>query len=208
MLLRRSPRRPPECKFEIASETSRQLRYAIKLFSHDLGGTVLLIDAINWMEIYFTGLPQDNCSILRHIIEESIKRCAEILSYDESAVEFHLGLPCPHNHSKHGIRKHAHHPAYIKPSSHHVIATCSIMKELPPVELTEARYVMWFEEFTSTRVDMPPLPHSLGTRPINDYVPHAIGKFFTVICTVDCGLQKSCNDRSVQTTQNHNFCHL
>ena len=121
---------------------SKQFRYGCKLFSPELGGIVVLIDAINWMEVYFTGVPQDSCYSLCHIIGKTIKHCAKILSYDESAVRFHLGLPCPHNHSQHGITRR--HAAYIKPSAEYAIAICSIKKELPPVKLTGDRYVMWF----------------------------------------------------------------
>ena len=164
MLLKRSQKASPVCKFEIdsCSESSRQLRYAIRLFSHDLGGTVLLVDAIKWMEIYFTGLPH-NCSILRHIIEESIKECAEVLSYDESAVEFYFGLPCPHNHSKHRIVA-KHHPAYARPSAEHVEAICSIKKELPPIVLTQDKHVKWFESKQFVPVDM---LHTIGKKVYN-----------------------------------------
>lgn len=152
-----------KCKFEIDSNSRafpKQLRYAVKLYSHSLNGSVLLIDAHKWLEVYFTGITEgkDSSYVLKSILHKAILRCAKVLSYDKLEVEF--GVLCGCDHCGYEVPKH--HPAHIYVSAKQVEATCTEMNELSPVILTDDRYTKWFisEETTckhdaSSTIGMP-----------------------------------------------------
>ena len=53
----------------------RQCCYGIKAYSNDLLGPVLLVDYFYWIEVHFTGLPE-NCLILCRVMNGAISSCA------------------------------------------------------------------------------------------------------------------------------------
>ena len=53
----------------------RQCCYGIKPYSDDLLGSVLLVYYFYWIEVYFTGLPE-NCLILCQVMNRAISSCA------------------------------------------------------------------------------------------------------------------------------------
>ena len=44
---------------------------AMQLTSYDIGGSILLIDSVNWLELYYSG-PSKTCPIIRHKVEQAI----------------------------------------------------------------------------------------------------------------------------------------
>ena len=88
---------PPTFRLDGASpKFSNQLRYGVKLVSDELGGSLLLVDSLSWIEVYFTGIPINNCSIICRTLDEAVSSCADPLSYDPSALKFTVSLLCRH----------------------------------------------------------------------------------------------------------------
>ena len=54
--------------------------------SDKLGGSLLLVDSLSWMGVYFTGIPSNNCNIIRHAMNEAVSSCTGPLSYNPSAL--------------------------------------------------------------------------------------------------------------------------
>ena len=59
---------------------SRQYRNAIRLACLDLGGAILLVDAIYWLEIYYSGRPE-KCPAIRSSILEGINAVVKKFQY-------------------------------------------------------------------------------------------------------------------------------
>ena len=125
----------------------RQLRYGIKLYSDDLLGSVLLVDCFYWIEVYFTGLPE-NCPILRQVMKEAISSCAELLDYDVKAVEIEVTLPCL---EKHKVDDDKIHGVVIKYNHGRYIGQCPVESEIT-FEVTEKRQLCWFKGKLSFKV--------------------------------------------------------
>ena len=62
------------------SEVSLQYRNAIQLVCLDLGGAILLVDAIYWLEIYYSGL-STRCSAIRCSVMEGINAVVKKFQY-------------------------------------------------------------------------------------------------------------------------------
>ena len=77
-LLRRQ--KSPQFHLESSSSDNQQYRNAIHLKCIGPGGAVLLVDAIYWLEIYFSGHPT-RCSVIRNTIYEGIKQVVEKFHY-------------------------------------------------------------------------------------------------------------------------------
>ena len=70
----------PNFKLYRPSDCNVQYRNAIRLTCADYGGAVLLIDAIYWMEIYYSGPPVKS-STIKDVIFEAIKDVVEKFQY-------------------------------------------------------------------------------------------------------------------------------
>ena len=117
----------------------RQLRYAVRLYSEDLLGSLLLIDAFKWIEVYFKGFIE-NCPVLRQIIRDAISSCADLLAYDHELLEVTVTLPC---HQKHFIDALSFHSVILKHDQGRHIAKCSEDEDVPPFVITDKRQVCW-----------------------------------------------------------------
>ena len=54
--------------------------------SDKLGRSLLLVDSLSWMEVYFTGISSNNCNVICHAMNEAVSSCAALLSYNLSAL--------------------------------------------------------------------------------------------------------------------------
>ena len=117
----------------------QQLRYAVRLYSEDLLGSLLLIDAFKWIEVYFNGFIE-NCPVLRQIIKEAISSCADLLAYDHGSLEVTVTLPC---HQEHFIDALEFHGVILKYDQGRHIAKCSEDEDVPPFVITDKRQVCW-----------------------------------------------------------------
>ena len=70
----------PKFKLYRPSECEMQYRNAIRLTCAGYGGAVLLIDAIYWMEVYYSG-PLVKCSTIKDVIFEAIKDVVKKFQY-------------------------------------------------------------------------------------------------------------------------------
>ena len=112
----------------------------MKLLSNDLEGLILLVDSLSWMEIYFTGIPSSNCSVIRHTMDEAVSSCANPLSYEPSALKFTVSLLCRHpDHMTDSSIKP--HPAKLIYSKY---VQCTLMRELEPIPLDTEKEGHWF----------------------------------------------------------------
>ena len=57
-----------------------QYRNAIQLDCIGPGGAVLLVDAIYWLEIYYSG-PSNNCCVIQHSVKEGVKAVVKKFQY-------------------------------------------------------------------------------------------------------------------------------
>ena len=123
-------------------EAIQQLRYSVHLDSDDLDGSVGLMDCHNWLEIYYTGLPGSRCKIILQAIREVLPSCASVLHYDESVAHVVPTLLCQNEHKK----STPPHPAKVSYVDGKLVAKCTEEVILPPVQLTDKRYISWFVE--------------------------------------------------------------
>ena len=122
-----------------------QLRHAVRLYSKDLAGVLLLIDAVKWIEVYFTGNPC-SCHIVRDVIKYAITACAQPLSYNEAALDFDIALLCRHDQCKCSDGS-PQHPAIVDlPQDGR--ALCCVNKELT-FDLELIRELSWYEKTCS-----------------------------------------------------------
>ena len=119
----------------------RQLRYAVRLYSEDLLGSVLLVDTFKWIEVYFIGLTR-NCPVLRQVIKDTISSCTELLAYDDASLEVTVTLPCYQEHVKQDVKFHGISLKYDKGE---FIAQCPEDKDIPPFIVTNERQLCWLQ---------------------------------------------------------------
>ena len=80
-------------QFDLESSSGNlQYRNAIHLSCIGPGGAILLVDAIYWLEIYYSG-PAEKCCIIRHSIKEGIKAVVKKFQY-----KITLSIPQEHFH--------------------------------------------------------------------------------------------------------------
>ena len=123
-------------------ESIQQLRYSVHLDSDDLDGSVGLMDCHNWLEIYYTGLPGSRCKIILQAIREVLPSCASVLHYDESVAHVVPTLLCQNEH----IQSTPPHPAKLSYFDGSLVAKYTEEPTLPPIPLSNERYVSWFEQ--------------------------------------------------------------
>ena len=71
---------PPHFNLHCPSESEMQYRNAIRLACIGTGGAVLLVDAICWMEVYYSG-PSTKCSTIKAVIFEAIEDVVKKFQY-------------------------------------------------------------------------------------------------------------------------------
>ena len=109
-----------------------QRRYGVKLTSRlpdDVHGSVLLVDSLCWIEVYFTGDP-NKCSVIFDIVEEAVMSCAGPLYYEPSALKFTVAFLCRRAHHE-GVQPH---PAELHPRIRKVKCTLENESELIPLD--------------------------------------------------------------------------
>ena len=119
-----------------------QLRYAIKLHSNEPLGSLLLVDTMKWMEIYWTG-DHEACSTLRIVLTTAIVSCAEPLVYHQSALKYNYAFFCD---QKHHIQQDipSIHLAAVTINKKNIVKVSCTIQDLPPVELND-RCKVWME---------------------------------------------------------------
>ena len=110
------------------------------MISDELGGSLLLVDSLSWMEVYFTGIPSSNCRVIRHTMDEAVSSCANPLSYEPSALKFTVSLLCRHpdHMTDLSIKPHSAKLIYCK------YVQCTLMRELEPIPLDAEKEGHWF----------------------------------------------------------------
>ena len=126
----------------LTAQFPRQLRYAIKLYSKEPRGSLLLVDTMLWMEIYWTG-DHSECSALRSVVTTAIASCAEPLAYHESALKCNFAFLCD---QKHQIQKDmpSIHLAVVTINKKNIAKASCTIQDLPPVELNN-KCKVWME---------------------------------------------------------------
>lgn len=136
-------RRTPPC-FTLDclnNQFCRQLRYAVKLKSDQPRGSLILVDTLQWMEVYWVGRPRE-CPLLLSVIKEAIHLCEEPLAYNKSTVTFSPGTLCK---QKHNQQADLLHPATVTIDCDNIaVATCEV-QDLPPEEIDTKRFP-WMEK--------------------------------------------------------------
>ena len=121
-----------------------QLRFAVKLQSSNPRGSLLLVDTMLWMEIYWTGDPAE-CSTLRSLVTAAIDSCAEPLAYHPSALKCDPGTLCNLKHQAQQDMPPVHVALVTVNKRKEVKVSCTI-QDLPPVELSKM-FQPWMEGF-------------------------------------------------------------
>ena len=130
----------PLFTLNVSPKFQNQLRYAVRLYSEDLEGVILLVDAFKWIEVCFTGVSK-MCPVLCDVIHEAILSCVEPLAYDSLALDYDLALLC--RHPSHKVEDVSPHPAIVKLTR--TYATCTISKECQ-FDLDTNRELHWFTQ--------------------------------------------------------------
>ncbi|XP_019856438.1 PREDICTED: uncharacterized protein LOC109584972 [Amphimedon queenslandica] len=119
----------------------KQLRHAVKLYSEDLFGSIIFVDEVKYIEVYFTGSTKD-CYHLRSVILEGLSVSAAALAYNEEELEISAVTYCHHNHRRRETKK-TPHPISISYKRNPPEISCSIETDLPSIELTDKRQSCW-----------------------------------------------------------------
>ena len=119
-----------------------QLRFAVKLHSKEPRGSLLLVDTMLWMEIYWTG-DHEECSGLRSVVTTAIAFCAEPLVYSELALKCNFAFLCRQKHHNQQDMPPFHLAAVTITKKNIAKVSCTI-QDLPPVELND-RCKVWIE---------------------------------------------------------------
>ena len=128
----------------------QQLRYAVKLHSKQLHGSVVLVDALWWITVYFLGKPGCSCVKLRQAVKEAIACCAKPLSYQPPALECTDAILCSQLHSDGKVLPA--HPADVTRDEDGILhANCTKQKDLVQ-ELEESKTTAWFDDLGKVRL--------------------------------------------------------
>ena len=121
-----------------------QLRFAVKLQSLEPHGSLLLVDTMLWIEVYWTGDPAE-CSTLRSLVTAAIDSCAEPLAYHPSALKCKPGILCNLKHQAQQAMAPVHVALVTVNKRREIKASCTI-QDLPPVELSKV-VQQWMDGF-------------------------------------------------------------
>ena len=129
----------PQFDLESSSFDNPQYRNAIQLSCIGPGGAVLLVDAIYWLEIYYSG-PSSKCCVIRHSVKEGIKAVVKKFQYK---VTLSIPLECFHC-TIHKINDHLCHLNEDQESM-----TCCNNRALM-TDIDQLRQTPWLIEMTSS----------------------------------------------------------
>lgn len=117
----------------------QQLRYAVQLIWQKEG--VLLIDSIDWIVVYYNGLINQHCVPLCKLIQNAISSCANLLSYEPSALKCTPTVPCQHEHT---LPLMPFHPTELgkKQDSELYISHCPLERNLSEY-ISDPRQTCW-----------------------------------------------------------------
>ena len=121
-----------------------QLRFAVKMQSSEPRGSLLLVDTMLWMEVYWTGDPAE-CSTLRSLVTTAIHSCAEPLAYHLSSLKCKHGTLCNLEHHVQPDMPPVHVALVTVNNRKEVKVSCTI-QDLLPVELS-TKFQPWMEGF-------------------------------------------------------------
>ena len=120
---------------------SRQLRYAVNLYSEDLFGSIFLCDNLKSIEIIFTGLTR-HCYTLRQVILECLSASAELLSYDMNALEISALVRCKRDHRS-AASNDEPHPITVCHTEDPPVVGCSLERHISPIPIDNERQSCW-----------------------------------------------------------------
>ncbi|XP_019863185.1 PREDICTED: uncharacterized protein LOC109592056, partial [Amphimedon queenslandica] len=130
--------REEEPLFFIDSRTSdfpQQLRHAVKLYTEELFGSVLLCENVESIEIYFTGRSR-HCDRLRKVVLEALSISAKVLQYDEKKLNMSAVVRCNRKHNVPANDKMIH-PITISYKNDPPEIGCSIETSLPTIIIND-----------------------------------------------------------------------
>ena len=114
----------------------KQLRHAVKLFSDDIFGSVIMCENYQSIEIYFTGPPQ-HCCLLRKVILDGLSASAKVLQYNEKELGVFALVRCNRKHSI-SDNDEEPHPITISYKTKSPAIGCRNESDLPVIfEVTE-----------------------------------------------------------------------
>ena len=126
--------------FKIPSQSyqEQQLRHAIILSSDSTGGGILLVDSVDWLEVYFTG-QRSNCPQIYHAILEGISEIVTKFEY-QSKIRFPIeGFICWAD----GCES-SPHPCYIRKKESISTAYCTMAHWKNC--MCSDKHLCWFEK--------------------------------------------------------------
>ena len=127
-------------QFDLGSSSSGHLQYrnAIQLSCIGLGGAVLLVDAIYWLEIYYSG-PSSKYCVIQHSIKEGIKAVMKKFQYRVT-----LSIPQEHFHCS--IHKTNNHLCRLN-EDQKMVTCCN--NSMFMTDIDQLRLTPWLIEMTS-----------------------------------------------------------
>ena len=132
---------PPYFTLEcLTAQFPCQLRFAVKLQSRKPLGSLLLVDTMLWMEVYWTGRDAE-CSMLRSVVMAAIASCAEPLVYHASALKCSPAILCNQKHHCQPDMPSIHLALVDFGSDNVIVASCTV-QDLEPIQLSQ-RYYKW-----------------------------------------------------------------
>ena len=129
-------------QFDLDSSSGNlQYRNAIHMQCIGLGGAVLLVDAIYWLEIYYTG-PSNKCCVIRHSVKEGVKAVVKKFRY-----KLTLSIPqeCFHCTMHEAITS----DHLCRPNETQKRVTCCNNSALM-TDINQSRQAPWLVEMTSS----------------------------------------------------------
>ena len=127
-------------QFDLESSSDNlQYRNAIHLKCIGPGGAVLLVDAIYWLEIYYSGLSSE-CCVIRHSVKEGVKAVVKKFRYK-------LALSIPQECFHCTIHKTNDH--LCRPNEAQKRLTCCNKSALM-ADINQSRQAPWLVEMTSS----------------------------------------------------------
>ena len=122
-------------KFILSQADKPQYRNAIRLACTSLGGAVLLIDAIYWLEVLYT-CPQNECHHIREAVKEGISAVVDKFHYLDN-------LKYPEECFYCSICNTTEHLCHLNQDK--LILTCCKDDITYPVHINETRQLPWFK---------------------------------------------------------------
>ena len=133
----------PFFNIDSSSSSSKQLRHAVKLFSEDIFGSIIMCENYQSIEIYFTGPPQ-HCCCLHKVILEGLSASAKVLRYNENALDVFAHVRCNREHLIPDNDKEPH-PITISYETNPPAIGCSKESDLPVTFKVTEKQKCWLK---------------------------------------------------------------